>query len=133
MVPGGSAVIAQSALAPADILAAKQRPRCHDPVAAEIRCTDTRGSVADWPDRNRTLVVDSSQAARYPASKVGRPGLRTEPRHCRKDRRPDSAADQPDRNRALVVDSPEVAAAAEGIVRRHRRLSPQGQTRSQER
>jgi len=78
-------------------------------------------------------VVDNSQAARYPASKVGRPGLRTEPRHRRKDRRPDSAADQPDRNMALVVDSPEAAAAAEDIARRHCRLSPQEQTRSQER
>ena len=80
-------------------------------------------------------MVDSSQAARYPASKAGRPGLRTGPRRRRKDRRPDSAADQPDRNRALVVDSPEAAAAAEAedIARRHCRLSRQGQTRSQER
>ena len=77
-------------------------------------------------------MVDSSQAARYPASKAGRPGLRTEPRRRRKDRRPDSAADQPDRNRALEVDSPEAAAAAEDIARRHCPLS-QGQTRSQER
>ena len=77
-------------------------------------------------------MVDSSQAARSPASKAGRPGLRTGPRRRRKDRRPDSAADQPDRNRALVVDSPAVAAAAEDIVPRHCRLSPQVQTRSQE-
>ena len=47
-------------------------------------------------------MVDNSQAARYPASKVGRPGLRTEPRRCRKDTRLDSAANQPDRNRALA-------------------------------
>ena len=77
-------------------------------------------------------MVDSSEVARYPASKVGRPGLHTGPRRCRKDRRPDSAADQPDRNRALVVDSLEVAAAAADIGRRHCRLSPQVQTRSQE-
>jgi hypothetical protein len=72
--------------------------------------------------------VDSSQVAPYP----GRPGLHTEPRRCRKDRRLDSAADQRDRNRVLLVDSPEVAAAAADIGRRHCRLSPQGQTRSQE-
>ena len=85
-------MIARSALAPADILAAKRRPQCRDPAGAE-RCKDTRlGNVADRPDRDKTLGEDSYRA-------VGRRWSHTGA---------NNAADRPDMNKTLAADSRQV-------------------------
>jgi hypothetical protein len=85
-------VIARSALAPADILAAKRRRQYRDPVRAE-HYKDTRlGSVADRADRDKTLAEDSFRT-------VGRRWSHT----C-----PGNAADRPGMNKALAADSHQV-------------------------
>jgi hypothetical protein len=152
-------VIARSALGPADILAAKWRPQRRDPVTAE-RWRDTRlGSVADRPDRDRTLAADSSRTVRRrwshtrPNNVADRPDMNEAlaadsrqvlRRACRVDRNKSLAVDNPqprcrradrtlpDMNRRLPVDSLQVAVAAGHTAQRHCQPILQVQARSQQ-
>jgi hypothetical protein len=133
------------ALGPADILAAKRRPQCRDAVTAE-RSRNTRfGSVADRPDRDRTLAADSSRTVRRhwshtrPNNVADRPDMNKAlapadshqvlRRACRVDRNKSLAVDSPEAS--LGVDSLQVAIAAEHTAQRHQ-LIRQVQARSQQ-